>query len=51
MQSRDCTLADDNPDYPADAAVVVVCYVDDLRDYGPPFDPTDQTPLAFATLI
>lgn len=51
VQSRDCTLAADNPDYPADAAVVVICYVDDLLAYGPPFDPTDQTPLALATLI
>lgn len=51
IQPRDCTLADDNPDYPADAAVVVVCFVDDLLEYGPPFDPTDQTQLPLATLI
>jgi hypothetical protein len=50
IDSRDCTLADDNPDYPEQAAVIVVCFVDDLVEYGPPFDPTDQTELSLATL-
>jgi hypothetical protein len=50
VESRNCTLADDNPDYPEEAAVVVVCFVDDLRDYGPPFDPTEQTELSLSTL-
>jgi hypothetical protein len=50
VQSRDCTLADDNPDYPEDASVVVVCFVDDLVEYGPPFDPTEQTALSLSTL-
>jgi hypothetical protein len=50
VESRDCTLADDNPGYPEEAAVVVVCFVDDLRDYGPPFDPTEQTELPLSTL-
>jgi hypothetical protein len=50
VESRDCTLADDNPDYPDEAAVVVVCFLDDLLEYGPPFDPTDQTELSLSTL-
>jgi hypothetical protein len=50
VESRDCTLADDNPDYPDDAAVVVVCFVDDLLEYGPPFDPTEQNELSLSTL-
>jgi hypothetical protein len=50
VQSRDCTLADDNPDYPAEAAVVVICFVEDLVEYGPPFDPTEQTALSLNTL-
>jgi hypothetical protein len=50
VESRDCTLADDNPNYPADASVVVVCFVDDLVEYGPPFDPTEQTALSLSTL-
>jgi hypothetical protein len=50
VESRDCTLADDNPDYPDDAAVAVVCFVDDLLEYGPPFDPTEQNELSVATL-
>jgi hypothetical protein len=50
IDSRDCTLADDNPDYPEQAAVIVVCFVDDLVEYGPPFDPTDQTELSLSTL-
>jgi hypothetical protein len=50
VEPRDCTLADDNPDYPDDAAVVVICFVDDLVEYGPPFDPTEQTALSMSTL-
>jgi hypothetical protein len=50
IESRDCTLADDNPDYPDDAAVAVVCFVDDLLEYGPPFDPTEQNELSVSTL-
>jgi hypothetical protein len=50
VESRDCTLADDNPDYPDDAGVVVVCFVDDLVEYGPPFDPTEQNELSVSTL-
>jgi hypothetical protein len=50
IKSRNCTLADDNPDYPDDAAVAVVCFVDDLIEYGPPFDPTAQNELSVATL-
>jgi hypothetical protein len=50
VESRDCTLADDNPDYPNDAAVAVVCFVDDLLEYGPPFDPTAQNELSVSTL-
>jgi hypothetical protein len=50
VESRDKTLTDDNPDYPDDAPVVVVCFVDDLLDYGPPFDPTEQTELSLSTL-
>jgi hypothetical protein len=50
VESRDCTLADDNLDYPDDAAVAVVCFVDDLLEYGPPFDPTEQTELSVAIL-
>jgi hypothetical protein len=50
VEPRDCTLADDNPDYPEDAAVVVVCFIDDLIEYGPPFDPTEQTALSLSTL-
>jgi hypothetical protein len=47
---RDCTLAEDNPDYPDDAAVVVVCFLDHLLEDGPPFDPTEQTELSMDTL-
>jgi hypothetical protein len=50
IEARDCTLADDNPDYPEQAAVIVVCFVDDLVEYGPLFDPTDQTERSLATL-
>jgi hypothetical protein len=50
VESRDCTLAEDNPDYPDDAAVAVVCFLDDLLEYGPPFDPTEQNELSVATL-
>jgi hypothetical protein len=50
VEPRDCTLADDNPDYPEEAAVVVVCFVEDLIEYGPPFDPTEQTALSLSTL-
>jgi hypothetical protein len=50
VEPRDCTLADDNPDYPDDASVVVVCFLDDLLEYGPPFDPTEQTALSLSTL-
>jgi hypothetical protein len=50
IESRDCTLSDDNPDYPDDAAVAVVCFVDDLLEYGPPFDPTEQNELSVSTL-
>jgi hypothetical protein len=50
VESRNCTLAEDNPNYPADAPVVVVCFVDDLLEYGPPFDPTEQTELSLSTL-
>lgn len=50
VESRDCTLAEDNPDYPDDAAVAVVCFCDDLIEYGPPFDPTEQQPLSLAAL-
>jgi hypothetical protein len=50
VESRDCTLSDDNPDYPDDAAVAVVCFVEDLVEYGPPFDPTEQNELSVATL-
>jgi hypothetical protein len=42
-----CTLADDNPE---DTAVVVICFLDDLIEYGPPFDPTEQTELPLSTL-
>jgi hypothetical protein len=47
---RDCTLAEDNPDYPDDAAAVVVCFCDHLLEDGPPFDPTEQTELSMDTL-
>jgi hypothetical protein len=47
---RDCTLAEDNPDYPDDAAAVVVCFRDHLLEDGPPFDPTEQTELSMDTL-
>lgn len=50
VEPRDCTLADDNPDYPEEASVVVVCFVEDLVEYGPPFDPTEQTALPLSTL-
>jgi hypothetical protein len=50
VEPRDCTLADDNPDYPEDAAVVVICFADHLVEYGPPFDPTEQTALSLSTL-
>jgi hypothetical protein len=50
LAHTDGTLADDNPDYPADAHAITVVFVDDLIEYGPPFDPTDRTPLSMQTL-
>jgi hypothetical protein len=47
---RDTTVAEDNPEYPDDAPVIVVCFLDDLLEYGPPFDPSEQTQLSVRTL-
>lgn len=50
VDARDCTPADDNPDYPPDAAVAVVCFAPALSEDGPAFDPTEREPLALETL-
>lgn len=50
LAHTDGTLADDNPDYSAETPAITVVYVADLIEYGPPFDPTDRTPLSMQTL-
>jgi hypothetical protein len=50
VESRNCTLADDNPDYPDEAAVIVVSFVEKFIEDGPSFDPTEQTALSQSTL-
>jgi hypothetical protein len=50
LAHTDGTLADDNPDYPADANAITVVFVDDLIEYGPPYDPAERTKLSMQTL-
>jgi hypothetical protein len=50
VTNRNCTLADDNPDYPEDTAAIVVVFVSELREYGPRFDPTERTEIPLDTL-
>lgn len=50
IYALDCTLAEDNPNYPADASTVVVVYVDELLDYWPSFDPKERNQLSMTDL-
>ena len=46
---RDTTVAEDNPDYPADAPVAVAVYRDELAEFDPNWDERD-TPFSLSDL-
>jgi hypothetical protein len=46
VESHDCTLAEDTPDYPEGSSIVVVCFVEDLVEYDPPSNESGK-PTAF----
>lgn len=42
---RDTTVAEDNPDYPADASVIVVCFAHELQEAFPDWEGESHLPL------